>query len=104
MKAIIVAILALAGLTVMAERAGAAPSGGARRRVVGKSKHVWFTGAGTPSSSGEAAINVFNSATGNDLVLSYEQLATDDPHHQIHRVVTFEAPTSLAAIAKSDFI
>jgi hypothetical protein len=76
-----------------------------RRLVQGKSGSTWYT-APHPKASypTQAEIDVFNSASGNDLVLTYLQTTTATASSKVgDRFVVYAAPTSLAAIAANDF-
>jgi hypothetical protein len=96
MKISTMAVLGIIGALVIpvlvVESKAHAASAPARRKVTGKSGHTWFVQAFDGDSFG-----VFGSERGNDQVLAYDQ-------KDGKRTVTFSAPTSLAAAAKSDFI
>ncbi len=98
-KLLVLVGVVLGALTLGNAVAHASPVGGARRKVTGKSGHVWFVGALPAPSPGEVSFSVFDSAKETDPVLHYTQDLKSGA-----RTVTFRAPTSLADLAEHDFI
>lgn len=92
-------LVAAIGYVALSEVALASPSGGSRKKVVGKSRHTWFVATDPGKDPGSVTLTVFDSATSNAPIIEYRQVIETG-----QRFLLFQAPTSLAKTAIADFI
>ena len=80
------------------------PPGGSRRQVAGKSGTTWFVGALPPDDGNTVKSAVYQTATGNDMILEYRQVTSPTAGVNVgDRFIEFQAPTSLVNVALADF-